>query len=492
MANWIYSTQGSQSENSNIGYGDLAVAPSGLIVAPQNGTATSVSSSDNGHTWQNIPALTNAAGASTGWCAFAVYFNNQFVVFPSNNPQGQYPTFAFYTSPDGVTWTPHTFNVTTVFGPAVVFPDAYGPIRLKVVNGVLYCIQLIYVSAFRNLYVGQSTDGVTWTNAITGGALLTGTDASMTNADMDFGAGQYVIRINSTAPTPTPTYVGASLNSLAVNSFLPNASTFSYNGICFAAGKFVTIDTHTTNVCAIWTSPDGNTWTSHTPPGSPTSLLSIQFVNGLFWLTLQTASSNQQLYSSLDALTWTQETIPSPPAPNTAPTNIIQIPTGALVADGINPFGGDIVAYLYTPPPATIPNVVGDTVSVAVAVVNAAAFPVQVVVTASATVASGIVISQSPGAGVAPQSTVVTLTVSSGRAQVAGNGGDRWGAQGGGITPVGVLAPVEQTLSYAQRQANYLVSGTTNTRSVESDMSRGTLSGNFPDALLPTGGSNAG
>jgi hypothetical protein len=86
---------------------------------------------------------------------------------------------------------------------------------------------------------------------------------------------------------------------------------------------------------------------------------------------------------------------------------------------------------------------------------------------------------------------------------VAGNGGDKWGANGGGITPIGGGVtgqagwdtPEDNALTTGQTQTNYLVSGTaprTATRSILSDASRGVLPLGSADSSLPANGSNAG
>lgn len=86
---------------------------------------------------------------------------------------------------------------------------------------------------------------------------------------------------------------------------------------------------------------------------------------------------------------------------------------------------------------------------------------------------------------------------------VAGNGGDKWGANGGGITPIGGGVagqtgwdtPEDNALSTGQTQTNYLLAGTTptnTTRSILSDSSRGAYSLQNADSALPVGRSTAG
>jgi hypothetical protein len=68
----------------------------------------------------------------------------------------------------------------------------------------------------------------------------------------------------------------------------------------------------------------------------------------------------------------------------------------------------------------------------------------------------------------------------------AGLGGDRWGANGGGITPVGVdpgITNVQQALSRGQREANtnYLLNSYGTTQTVLADMATGAVSGQTAD-----------
>lgn len=102
---------------------------------------------------------------------------------------------------------------------------------------------------------------------------------------------------------------------------------------------------------------------------------------------------------------------------------------------------------------------------------------------------SGTGVSSPLGAVRLLESSTTTIT------QTAGVGGDQWGASGGGAVSAGP-SPIKKTLSYAQRQANYIVSGeptpATGTRTVESEMSNSALDGHTLDDALPPGGSTAG
>jgi len=72
---------------------------------------------------------------------------------------------------------------------------------------------------------------------------------------------------------------------------------------------------------------------------------------------------------------------------------------------------------------------------------------------------------------------------------VAGRGGDKWGANGGDINPVGVGQPVGATLSYGETAANYQLG---QSQTVLGNESTGVLNRQTLDSALPAGGRNAG
>jgi hypothetical protein len=77
----------------------------------------------------------------------------------------------------------------------------------------------------------------------------------------------------------------------------------------------------------------------------------------------------------------------------------------------------------------------------------------------------------------------------------AGVGGDKWGANGGGITPVGVSKPLAATLSNGERASNYRPVPLTiapGPGSVDEQASDGALGMGVQDSLIGFGGSNQG
>lgn len=76
---------------------------------------------------------------------------------------------------------------------------------------------------------------------------------------------------------------------------------------------------------------------------------------------------------------------------------------------------------------------------------------------------------------------------------MAGFGGDRWGAAGGGEIPVQAPETVKQALSTGQRQTNYeLDRQPPPTRDVLSEMSNARLRGDAPNGAFVEGYSTAG
>jgi hypothetical protein len=175
---------------------------------------------------------------------------------------------------------------------------------------------------------------------------------------------------------------------------------------------------------------------------------------------------------------------------------------------------GESVAVDIVQQPVTVPNVIGMTATAAsVAIINAGLTVGSVGTQNSSSGPYNVVGQQGPVAGtVVPVNTPVNiiLTISgSGWAggetwtpnpnvtAPAGVGGDKWGANGGGITPVGggligqtgFDTPVKVTVSDGQRGLNYLIDPVNANKSVGRQMSDTHLEGHTPDDTLPPGGS---
>jgi hypothetical protein len=73
-----------------------------------------------------------------------------------------------------------------------------------------------------------------------------------------------------------------------------------------------------------------------------------------------------------------------------------------------------------------------------------------------------------------------TLTPNRNVSAPAGFGGDKWGAFGGGIAPVGTVRTVKQTLSNAQTGADYIFDA--NNQVVMGGLSNGAVSGVTTDS----------
>jgi ABC-type uncharacterized transport system substrate-binding protein len=104
---------------------------------------------------------------------------------------------------------------------------------------------------------------------------------------------------------------------------------------------------------------------------------------------------------------------------------------------------------------ATVPSVVGLTLTAALAAMVSAGLQTTLQQTYSSTVASGLVISQNPvAAATLPAGGAVIVVLSAGTVPLGGNGYDQWGTGGGGITAVNALPPLGQNLSDAVQPAN--------------------------------------
>lgn len=166
--------------------------------------------------------------------------------------------------------------------------------------------------------------------------------------------------------------------------------------------------------------------------------------------------------------------------------------TGIGELDGLSASMSLVFALPPTPPPTPviIPNVVGLEDQVAIAQLLALGFVVTLVFDASMTIPEDFVDAQNPAPGPFSKGGNVTITISTGIARTAGMGGSKWGAGGGGITPVGSPDSVLETMAEAERQANYQI--TIRGDSVAAEMSKAELSGQTPDDLLPLGGNTSG
>lgn len=170
------------------------------------------------------------------------------------------------TSPDGVTWTAQTSNVTV-------------PLLSAIVDGATT------IACGEGGKIVSSTDGVTWTQQHTGGANLVALalDASVTNRYVCVGEGGTVL-------TATAADAWTAQTSLAYDYLIGVAS----NG----AGLYIIVSQdgvvlHSTDGGVTWTAPDTDM------PRAP-DLWWISFVEDHFWTT----SANGEAWTSTDGLAW--------------------------------------------------------------------------------------------------------------------------------------------------------------------------------------------
>ncbi len=135
-----------------------------------------------------------------------------------------------------------------------------------------------------------STDGITWTAGATapGGAPGIFYDVAYGNGRWVTFGGQYAFY----STDPTGNWQG------------PNSASAQPNALCYGNGKFVGIQTFTTNATS---SVDGITWTAGTLP-SAAQWESVAYGNGVF---VAIAGNSTTAASSTDGITWTARTLPS-------------------------------------------------------------------------------------------------------------------------------------------------------------------------------------
>jgi hypothetical protein len=132
---------------------------------------------------------------------------------------------------------------------------------------------------------------------------------------------------------------------------------------------------------------------------------------------------------------------------------------------------------------AIVPNIVGTTLISAAAAMVGLGLSVTVQQANSSTVGAGLISSQNPAAqSEVPSNSNVIIVVSAGPTPTAGQGGDQWGANGGGQTAVNTDPKLGQQLATAAHPANtsYPVN-----QSAMSAMSTGTINQGTSDYLVP-------
>lgn len=256
-----------------------------------NGTGA-VSSSDGGATW------TNVAGFPAGY-RYITFGNGLFVAGLTIT---SFTTVNYATSPDGVTWTAHSFDAQTALGQTI--NTLHDVLHFKFVNGKFY-VFLFTDIAGASFEILESSDGLTWSDALAGNHI---TSYGANVADMDFGAGVYAVNVAGSI------WVGASLAALTEHVVFPDNFT-NRAAICFGNAKFLAMCDDND---LLFTSSDGTTWTSGPVPpdvsGTPqTQPQAISFNAGRFYCSVADINGNFHFFSSSDASTWTEETAPQPP-----------------------------------------------------------------------------------------------------------------------------------------------------------------------------------
>lgn len=395
MSTWTYSASSSAFLSGAGVRPGIAFGAGKFVIA--TGNATGISSSDGGVTWASIP------GYPASFFNFIAFGNGIFLT--GLTWSGTVVSYA--TSPDGVTWTNRTFDANVVLGTIInTFHEAY---NIKFLNGAFYI--------FLNTDIGgdtfelvTSTDGINWTDALAGGHL---NSYGANQIDMAFGAGVYAVQAAGSIWSGSTTAALVEQPGVFPDNFTNVA------GIVFGNGKFLTI---CDDGNLLFTSPDGNTWTSgFVPPDvslHQATPESVGFMSGKFYLGGFDSAFNSRFFSSSDASAWTEEFIPNPPGAGAGtwlPGSFDGGSGAILVAGSQSNFGVD-GAIVYATSGTAVPNVVGDTLPTATGVLTTDGFTVgTVTIEDSDTVPAGIVAAQTPvGGTIEPAGTPVNLVVSTG------------------------------------------------------------------------------
>lgn len=315
------------SNSATLGVGSPILSP---YCIANGGGKTAVASfpviqtADAGATW----AVNNTAPLNDLFIAFGA----GLWVMAGGVDSGPPSLLTYATSPDLVTWTNRTVNLTTIFG--IIFNHLFQICALAYVNNTFF---LIFESdnGGDSMQIVSSADGINWANA-SGAFLRAGSTADM--SAIAFGNGIYVNACG------THVYAGADLtaptDTVVLSADPPRAM------MAFGNGLFVTGDT---NASRLYTSVDGVNWTARAVPPDPTigPFVSIpdmvQFANGKFYIGVEDGGGNTRFFSSANAVAWTEETSPnSPDAAN------------FFIADGGSVVAGEAftnpLVMIYNPP----------------------------------------------------------------------------------------------------------------------------------------------
>lgn len=337
--NWTSNLVGSVNNNLAPFYYSFFMSGNGNAIAGgfcENGQFL-LSSSDNVNWSFNTPAPSNNSLNSSAGNAGA--FGNGLYVFVNS-------TSTMYTSTDGVNWTTPQLNVRSSTGPISTFNSitySYGTYvvatsNLFVVstNGSGFVAEsntpsLSSVAIFDGSFVGvgpggaiyQSSDGLSWTQSVSGTANNLHCVAGGSNLLVTVGDSGTILTspdgttwASQTSHTSLPLLGVAYSNGLYVAVGLAGTTLTSPDGINWTtqhtghANELLSITYGSAGFLAvgasgtILTSPDGVNWTLQNA-GVSVSFDSATYGNGYYLIT----SSNAVVMTSTDGTTWTSRNI---------------------------------------------------------------------------------------------------------------------------------------------------------------------------------------
>ncbi|MVM33114.1 hypothetical protein GO755_23940 [Spirosoma sp. HMF4905] len=229
------------SRNISSGYSLESITyGNGLFVT--GGSGTTIFTSANGITW-----TAGLLSSNTGSISDVIYVNGSFVAVGG---------LSAYTSPDGITWTPRTTSNS--------------------LSGVAYA-NGVFVGVGNVILI--SPDSISWT--------LRSPAINGSPKDITYGNGVYVA-VGNNILTSSDGLIWTSQN---IGNDL--------NGVVYANGLFVAV-----GYGAIFTSPDGKTWTSRLS-GTSGQLTSVTYANGLY----VAVGWNGIIMTSPDGISWTNRNI---------------------------------------------------------------------------------------------------------------------------------------------------------------------------------------
>lgn len=266
-----------------------------------------------------LAQLNQGLGASGSNCLAANSFGTNGPVMVAVGNAGTNDANAYYTH-DGVAWTGIAHNLGAGDTPGCV---AWVPFLSK----------FVVVGSTSTIRTSTSPDGITWSPVVGAGA---GTGFG------SIAVGSSVVVVAGSAGTT----VQWTTNGTSWTSVTPGV--VSTKGVIWhaAAGLFVLTGSGGTTANAIYTSPDGNTWTARTSPSANLNAPGYgDFANSRFWpntgttgaannnpsVVIISENTSGKLWSSPDGITYTSIMAGNPVPGGSATTYPFWFWTGSVL-----------------------------------------------------------------------------------------------------------------------------------------------------------------